>query len=46
MTHAGFVAGAYTLGLAIPLLFAGYAARRLSAARRRLAVLDHRVRPE
>ena len=43
MTHLGFVASAYVLGVAVPIFFAVSAARRLSVARRRLAVIDPRA---
>ena len=43
MTHLGFIVASYALGIGIPLLFAADAARRLSAARRRLAAIDPRA---
>jgi cytochrome c biogenesis protein CcdA len=42
MTHVGFVAASYALGIAVPVLLALDAARRLAAARRRLAAIDPR----
>ena len=43
MTHLGFIASAYALGIAVPLAFAAIATRRLSLARRRLAAIDPRA---
>ncbi len=42
MTHLGFIAASYALGILVPAGFAVAAARRLSAARRRLAAIDPR----
>ncbi len=42
MTHFGFVAAAYCLGIAIPLLFTVAATTRLRSAQRRLAAIDPR----
>ncbi len=44
MTHLGFVAASYALGIAVPVLFGLAAARRLAVARRRLAAIDPRAR--
>ena len=44
MTHFGFVATAYALGLAVPMAFTATALVRLRAATRRLAVIDPRQR--
>ncbi|MBV8912739.1 MAG: hypothetical protein JOZ05_06840 [Acetobacteraceae bacterium] len=42
MTHLPFVAGAYGLGVGIPLAFALSAWTRLAVARRRLRAIDPR----
>ena len=42
MTHLGFIAATYLLGLAVPAVFAVTAWQRLARARRRLAVIDPR----
>jgi len=42
VTHFGFVAIAYGLGLGIPLLFTVTALTRLGVASRRLATIDPR----
>ncbi|MFL5252243.1 MAG: hypothetical protein ACJ8AI_05015 [Rhodopila sp.] len=42
MTHFGFVATAYGLGIGIPLVFTVMAIARLRAATRRLAAIDPR----
>ena len=46
MTHFGFVATAYAIGLGIPLAFTIAAMTRLRAATRRLAAIDPRQRRE
>ncbi len=46
MTHFGFVATAYALGLAVPLVLTITALTRLGAARRRLAAIDPRQNRE
>lgn len=43
MTHLGYIVASYALGIGIPVVFAVDAARRLSAARRRLAAIDPRA---
>ncbi|MEJ1978481.1 MAG: hypothetical protein WDN49_22540 [Acetobacteraceae bacterium] len=43
MTHLGFVAAAYGLAVAVPVILGLDAARRLAAARRRLAAIDPRA---
>ena len=43
MTHLGFIAASYALGVGVPLAFALGAARRLALARRRLAAIDPRA---
>ena len=43
MTHLGFVAASYALGVAIPVAFALNAALRLASVRRRLAAVDPRA---
>jgi uncharacterized membrane protein YbhN (UPF0104 family) len=45
MTHAGFVAASYVLAVVVPAVLAVDAARRLAAARRRLAAIDPRAAP-
>ncbi|HVZ08655.1 hypothetical protein [Rhodopila sp.] len=42
MTHLGFVATAYGLGIAVPLAFTLAAVARLRLATRRLAAIDPR----
>ena len=42
MTHFGFIASAYGLGIAIPLAFSVAAMNRVRAATRRLAAIDPR----
>ena len=42
MTHFGFVAAAYALGLGVPLVFTAAALTRLGSAKRRLAAIDPR----
>jgi len=42
MTHLGFIAATYALGLAVPARFAGTAWHRLTRARARLAAIDPR----
>jgi type IV secretory pathway TrbD component len=42
MTHLPFIAGAYVLGVAIPLVFGLSAWQRAAAARRKLAAIDPR----
>jgi hypothetical protein len=44
MTHLPFIAGSYALGILVPAGFALSAYLRLGAARRRLAVIDPRVK--
>jgi hypothetical protein len=44
MTHLGFIAASYALGIGIPVVFGLSAARRLAIARRRLAAIDPRAR--
>ena len=43
MTHLGFIAVSYALGIGIPVLFGIGAAQRLATARRRLAAIDPRA---
>ncbi len=43
MTHLPFIAATYALGLAVPLVFAMGAWRRLARARQRLAAVDRRA---
>ena len=43
MTHLGFVAASYALGIGVPLLLAVSAWRRLVSARRRLQAVDPRM---
>jgi len=43
MTHMPFIAATYVLGVAVPLVFAVGAWRRLAQARRRLAAIDPRA---
>ena len=43
MTHPGFIAAAYALGVVVPVTFAVSIAVRLSAARRKLAAIDPRA---
>ncbi len=43
MTHLPFIVATYALGLAVPTVFAVSAWRRLTQARRRLAVVDPRA---
>ena len=42
MTHLGFVASCFAMGLAVPALLGFGAWRRLALARRRLAAIDPR----
>jgi len=42
VTHFGFVASAYALGIAVPLAFTVTALTRLRSATRRLAAIDPR----
>jgi hypothetical protein len=42
MTHLGFIAASYGLGVAVPIVLAVSAALRLAGARRRLAAIDPR----
>ncbi len=42
MTHLGFVAASYALGVGVPVAFAVSSALRLSAARRKLVAIDPR----
>ena len=42
MTHLPFIAGAYTLGIIIPLVLGISAWQRTTAARRKLAAIDPR----
>ncbi len=42
MTHLPYVAACFGLGLAVPLMFAAGAWRRLDRARRQLAQIDPR----
>jgi len=42
MTHAGFIAASYALGMLVPAFFAVTAWTRTKSARRRLAALDTR----
>jgi cytochrome c biogenesis protein CcdA len=44
MTHLPFIAGAYALGIALPLWLAIDATLRLGRARRRLAAVETRRR--
>ena len=43
MTHLPFIAATYALGLAVPVVFAVGAWRRLALARRRLTAVDPRA---
>jgi len=43
MTHLPFIAATYALGLAVPVVFAAGAWRRIVQARRRLAAMDPRA---
>lgn len=43
MTHLPFIAATYALGLAVPVVFAAGAWRRLAQAKRRLAAVDPRT---
>ncbi|MGI4940259.1 MAG: hypothetical protein ACRYHQ_06805 [Janthinobacterium lividum] len=43
MTHLPFIAATYALGLAVPVVFAAGAWRRLAQAKRRLAAVDPRA---
>ena len=43
MTHLGFVATAYALGILVPVVFAVTSATRLATARRRLAAVNPRA---
>jgi hypothetical protein len=43
MTHLPFVAGAYALGVVVPLIFGVAAFTRMLGARRRLAAIDPRA---
>jgi cytochrome c biogenesis protein CcdA len=43
MTHLPFIVATYALGLAVPVVFAIGAWRRLAQARRRLAAVDPRA---
>ena len=45
MTHAGFIAAAYGLAVAIAGCFAADAWLRMGRARRRLAAIDPRAQP-
>ena len=42
MTHLGYVASSYALGIGVPLVLAILAAYRLARARRMLAAIDPR----
>jgi hypothetical protein len=44
MNHLPFIAGAYAIGILLPIAFAIDAALRVRAARRRLAAIDPRQR--
>jgi hypothetical protein len=44
MTHLGFITAAYALAILVPTMFAISTMRRLSRARRRLAVVDPRAK--
>jgi len=43
MTHLGFVAASYALGILVPLVLAFEVARRLARARRMLLAIDPRA---
>jgi hypothetical protein len=43
MTHLGFVAASYALGLLVPVVFGVTAVQRLASARRRLTAIDPRA---
>ncbi len=42
MTHLPFIAGAYTLGIGLPIVYAIAAFTRARAAKRRLAAVETR----
>ncbi len=42
MNHLGFIAGAYTLGIGLPIVYAIAAFTRARAAKRRLAAVETR----
>jgi len=44
VTHFGFIASAYAIGLAVPIAFTATALVRLRTATRRLAAIDPRQR--
>jgi hypothetical protein len=44
VTHFGFIAAAYAIGLAVPVVFTAAALIRLRAATRRLSAIDPRQR--
>ncbi len=46
MTHLPFIAATYTLGLAVPVVFAVGAWRRIAQAQRQLAAIDPRAGTE
>lgn len=46
MTHLGFVATSYALGVAVPVVFALSSLLRLSDARRKLRAIDPRAESE